>query len=85
MLRALLACLALTACSQTATVPTVPKYISIIVLKTNCGEFDAALLISPDGKIRKEYGIDLANAASKDIPDPQGVQVVDGPCRHTTL
>lgn len=83
MFRALFACLALTACSQT-TAPT-PKYISIVVLKTNCGEFDAALLIAPDGKIRKEYGIDLANAASKDIPEAQGVQVIDGPCRHTTL
>lgn len=85
MLRALFACLTLTACSQTATTVPTPKYISIVVLKTNCGEFDAALLIGPDGKIRKEYDIGLAVAASKDIPEAQGLQVIDGPCRHTTL
>lgn len=81
MFRALLACLLLSACSQSVT----HKYISIVVLKTTCGEFDAAILFRPDGTVKEEYDIALANKAAIDIPISHGKTVIDGPCRHNKL
>lgn len=83
MFRALLACLFLTACSGQPSAPP-PKYISIVVLETNCHEFDGAILVRSNGTIKVEHDIELADTAAKDIPIPQGIKVVDGPCRASS-
>ncbi len=75
--------LLLAACSQPVT--PAHKYVSIIVLETNCGEFDGAILSQPDGTIHVEHDIGLANKFAQDIPVAHGIKVIDGPCRRTTL